>query len=569
MSFSEEDIPPIQRIILFDKALLANLDESSSLQELSQHILYYRDCNDTNKKCPPPSPDGYVDGYCYGYGWQPPQDGHGDDHGDDHGDGDGDGGEQSESCSYASETAIKFSSLCLTLMALPNELQCSTDRTETTDGKSTNPDCSGCVYLNTCTLAFIPLERSKTNGIVAIVQLSRQRGVADGEGSVRARLGTRRTVELVVQRIHALFELFCGGGIGYRLSALFNKNNTGTSSRAGCNPDISIPCNEEFVALKMDLRQHYNAFLQHCFVKGANDPHLAEQYKCNHLYPYPSLPSISLSLQSQTRTSIDELHATPLRIKHVPTKLQAFLFSDNDIDDQCHLRIVDSSSSTTTDANGGIHPTNEKHTLPKMCIGISSFYKGRHVHTKRLGTHPSDISTTCTPLLDTEQAVALYEYFTLCTHYYDDDIQNDNRRVADAGRNEYTTCSYFVSPPSKLLHPAISDAIKVWPCHKKYQWDGLVRSVYTPKIFLHSSSSCTGIQPLVMQSVYTAMFIRGDFCFIFYLQRPRIGDSDVLNSTSTIEQADVTLETNGENVLIIEQSFGECLTCLHEFMSTI
>ena len=493
----EEEIPPIQRFILFDKSLLANLDESSSLSELSQHILYYRDYPY------PPSPPTELKHH---------------------------GGDQAEiargelTCSYAFEKAIQFSSLCLTLLALPRELQCTPTSTEQNESEC-NPESGGCVYLNTCTLAILPLEQSKTNGIVAVAQLSRlsrHRDVGEEEGTVlRGKLGMRQSAEVVVRRIHALFELFYGGGIAYRLSSLFNNMNMGVAATTGDNSNMSsVYDSQEFAALKMDLRHHYDAFLHHCFIKGSNgDVSLAEPYTrtCNR----PSLPCISL--QCQTRMNeIDPLD--------LPKQRQLECLFSADIYDQCPSRLIETS----------------------CIIGISSFFKGRYIHTKRLRQDTSDT----TPLLDTEQVLALYEYFTLCTHSY----ETQEEMMPPSDREAY----YFIPPPSKNFHPTMSHIVGTSNCHE-YEWDGLIRTVYAPKIFLHAFDRY--IQPN-MQSVYTVMFVRGDLKFILYLEMS--GGAEV---NSAIEQGDqegmMSIESRRKRFYSIEQNFGECLSCLHGFMSTI
>jgi len=188
---------PFRRLIIYHSGLLPDstdgLDESASLEELCEHILYYFDSS---------------------YGTS--------------------GGRLFNNVDdRIREDAVKFVGLVSALHSLPSSLNraiCSSgDETERETGStSATSTCAPAlhtdhVYLSTSTIVFIPLEEEHSNnrGLVAVAQLPRV-GPASMDKNSTGALGGGDPVAIraMIRRKHAMFCLFHGGSVHYRLMAL-------------------------------------------------------------------------------------------------------------------------------------------------------------------------------------------------------------------------------------------------------------------------------------------------------------------------------------------------------------
>ncbi len=165
----------IDRFIILHLGLLPGgldngrgFDEASSINELSEYILYYFDKR-SNKQS--------------------------------------DDGQLGRECGYNLEDAVKFAGICQALYSLPSSLR--RQFTENNIDKGSNEgqkDFAKEVHLSTCTLVFIPLETSLTGGLFAVAQYTKKRFHSNNNISVNPEI-----IREYICMSHDLFEIIkCG-----------------------------------------------------------------------------------------------------------------------------------------------------------------------------------------------------------------------------------------------------------------------------------------------------------------------------------------------------------------------
>ena len=483
----QEDIPPIQRLLLFDQSLLANFDESSTLAELSQHILYYRDARTNNDHHPEDKDSTNTT--------PPPL------------------------CHYAMEPIIQFSSLCLTLLALPKELTPGSERSRIENEHDDEedeppPDPGGMVYLNTCTLIFLSLERLEPANptLMAVVQLPRLPGVRDNDASLFAKLGTRQLVHGVLERIHALWQILYGGGVRVRLENLWKR--WAEQQQQQQDPTIlgrrsSWQECPEWDILKKEIKIHYDEYLEECFVKGrgAGREGTKEMRRWGEKRTTRvSLPLLALQAQKMRL----EERSPPLKL---PNLLKPYLV-------------------------GNVEPDSLDFPFPRECKGLSCFYQGRHVHSKLFHGNPSSPLSSTPTMLEEEQMMVLLDYFTLCDE-------------GNAKRSKQWRGNYFIPYPSESTIGSTDHRCHYQALNHEYTWEGSLRLVHAPRVSLRIQSVC-------IQTYYATLLVRGEFGFLFLLQ----GEEQDWNVGSGETGA-----TDTHNSM--QERFGECSKLLHEFMSNM
>lgn len=119
-------------------------------------------------------------------------------------------------CCYNCEAAAKFSGLCTALYSIQSTvdtqlLQSNENGTSCALGDKSTQE----VYLSTCTLVFIPLERLQDGEILAVAQLKRCSNTAiqmTQEEQSKAEVSPQR-MRQSIQKAHELFTLMNRGGI--------------------------------------------------------------------------------------------------------------------------------------------------------------------------------------------------------------------------------------------------------------------------------------------------------------------------------------------------------------------
>uniref|UniRef100_A0A6S8S294 Uncharacterized protein n=1 Tax=Chaetoceros debilis TaxID=122233 RepID=A0A6S8S294_9STRA len=177
-----QDESLIQRFIIFHLGLLPGessegFDESASIEEMCEHILYYKEHGN----------DPLVD----------------------------------NRCRFVTEEVIKFGGLCRAFYSLQSTIDCQMNINNGDPNIIRNSRTKE-VYLSTCSLIFIPLESIEIYGVVAVAQL-RRAGHQDFSQSKERTKGkelglTTKQIRNKVQKAHDLFKLMNGGGIHRRLS---------------------------------------------------------------------------------------------------------------------------------------------------------------------------------------------------------------------------------------------------------------------------------------------------------------------------------------------------------------
>jgi len=185
------DLPsnnPIERLMIYHTGLLppGGLDESASLEELGENILYYFDSSTAKR------------------------------------------GRETNACS--TEEAVKFLGLATALHSLPLNLSNAIRSGEGVPGSGSGDDDSASnthqVHLVHSTLVFIPLEDEYDgcNGLVAVAQIPRagSGGTAankSNNGGAVVAGGDPVAIRAMIQRKHADFCLLRGGSVHHRLTS--------------------------------------------------------------------------------------------------------------------------------------------------------------------------------------------------------------------------------------------------------------------------------------------------------------------------------------------------------------
>jgi len=256
----------IQRIIVFHLGLLpgaqsSGFDEAASNEEICEHILYYND---------------FVT----------------------------EGGERmataDSKCCYHFDEAIRFAGLCSALYSIQTTLDNQMNQSTTTIAPAPESKTKE-VYLSTCTLVFIPLETSETNGIVAVAQLQRPtKGKASKTINDKDYFSPAK-IRLRLTKAHDIFQ-HTNGGIHMRLCTeiiqdnqheQLPKNDYGTSQSSG-NGNAYIGMDEFYSHHKSlrKLKQTYqNASTESDKVKVEKEMHLIEWQlsNCAHALPVNAL----------------------------------------------------------------------------------------------------------------------------------------------------------------------------------------------------------------------------------------------------------------------------------------
>ena len=185
------------------------LDEGASLEELSEHILYYH-CDESIKKNNPANT-----------------------------------GETPYQKSHANNDAVQFAGLCSALLSLPNTLV----------GNESSADETREIHLTGSTLVFVPLEQR--HGIMAIAQLERLNPVSHNVHGNASPLAVRN----YIKKCHDLFCLL-RGGIQYHLSRNIGMNEdvsegkeTSTTGLHFDNERSAYPGMAQLYSLRKQVRQ--------------------------------------------------------------------------------------------------------------------------------------------------------------------------------------------------------------------------------------------------------------------------------------------------------------------------
>mmetsp|Transcript_20101 Transcript_20101/g.28294 ORF Transcript_20101/g.28294 Transcript_20101/m.28294 type:complete len:733 (+) Transcript_20101:135-2333(+) len=176
-----------------DNSICHDLDESSSLDELAEHILYFYE----GKECKSVKT---TDHHLFK--------------------------------NHTSANAVRFAGLCQALYFLPSSLEksCLTcDMQEQQHRSYDNIDMNDQtreVQLSNSTIIFMPLEQKETQGLLAVAQVARKyvshSNSAVSNAASRTSIitgGDTFAIRCMIEKAHKIFMIFNGGGIHHRLSS--------------------------------------------------------------------------------------------------------------------------------------------------------------------------------------------------------------------------------------------------------------------------------------------------------------------------------------------------------------
>jgi len=347
--------PLVDRFIIIHLGLLpsgAGFDESSSVDELSEYVLYFFDVHESS------SNDTTLD-------------------------------ERNNNANNR-ESVIKFAGLCNALYSLSPI--CSSS-----DGED---DLTKEVHLSSCTLIFIPLEDSQINGLFAVAQCPRNQSNNNCEPKNEVNPDALRKK---IQNAHELFKIIKFGGIHRRLMSFYLRNqasigqhnciidkfisnypeegNYNMDIQNNCYPGMQnlYSCHKKLRKLVMELESNPN-IRNNGLVNDIN----AAQNQIDYLHDALPINSIKRDLKtfydwilSEAYSSNDINNLNIFEFLPQPQKIQFF---DEEADKayfKCLATVRRIESLVSRNKAECINSDNAVNNI----IGFSAFQYSHHVHT--------------------------------------------------------------------------------------------------------------------------------------------------------------------------------------------
>jgi len=339
----------VERFIIIHLGLLpgglggSGFDEASSIDELSEYILYYFDSRQSSQ-------------------YNENESGH--------------------RVAYNNESAIRFAGLCHALYSFPSSLSPNKG-----DGCGTNAaDFTKEVQLSTCKLIFIPLERSEVQGLFAVAQCPKQPATSSNNRGMVNPAALREHC----QKSHILFKLTKGGGIHGCLSSFdptvlpsWLMNNAFQTVPSNNNTEcVTYPGMEEIYSHHKRLRKLTEKYEIQTSRECFDEIHQTQRI-INDLYGFLPINFIRKDLKDFYDWILDQSNTQKRNINLSAFFPPPLAITENMESSQQCCYVVAKMEALLYDNNSSFGGTNfDSNILASHLIGYSAFHRGNHVGTK-------------------------------------------------------------------------------------------------------------------------------------------------------------------------------------------
>ena len=373
---------------------------------------------------------------------------------------------------YHDDDMIRFAGLCQALYSFPTSLQYKKKKKKKNDSTETNhskeQDFTKEVQLSTCSLIFIPLESSWTEGLFAVAQCSKQH-----ESSLNPQV-----IREYIVRSHELFTLIKCGIHDCLMS--FDTNYLPVDIRR----DLIGNDECELVYPGMGLLYKQHEILRTLVLKqntyGINHNNIIAQMEhtnkvINLLYSYLPVNYIRKDLKGFYDWVIDSFTSNSkeqIILESLPTirspQNKVSLMHCHQITRALQLMVRNTSNEALNE-------------LPSL-IGYSLFHNSNHIDT-HMNIHHHDITST--------QARLIHKYFSICSNI----------------PTEYIGYGLYTTPPtSQGLSIRNEDIMKI----PKFG------TIWLPRLFIHKD-----------YYIKATMYIQNDISVILYLDYTNISSFEI------------------------------------------